>query len=625
MKVKIWLNRFILLNTNRIFKLTDVSHVENQTYTPVENYSFAIEHIGSHNYCDIEGEGIDIHKSGTQIPTLSSTSTYIIIEGTFDKQYLEDLYYLINGNIIELLENDEVLLFCYKLNCEHNRVDKTSYITYVKSISGVFNHSIGVKKLSIDLEGFISNQFNYVYIVNLERFYFVDSVEIISNDITRLHLAEDVLNTWSGLIGNQNAFVSRYENSEQVNMVDDRLPMENVKTIELLTDIDYEGNLVNCTFDFNVSDSNKHVIAITSLSTEVQGGHGTNDAPSGTNLPEIRSTLNNNEYLRFIDYDHLFYLCKAYRSDDSVSSFIESIIYFPFDVDTTFDLVWSSGTAIFVKDKFIDSSGDYVLYNSSYTPLTCYRMKTTKDGVSPYIVVADFTYSVDEDTFDQHEPYSNYEIYIPFVSWIPIQFKQFVNQNIIVYYAVDFKTGISTAYVYNVTNDYVIWSGACQLGIKLDMTTTNQIENTKQKQASDLNMILSGIGGMLAMGVGVATGNPIALSGGALAVGKAIASNVNTHNMIFERAQASLGTSENALYSPNKVVIRKTYNKKIELESEDTYEEINGLPFNNYVESIGNLTGYIEIPEIHFDPQNELIYKEEVDEIVSLLKNGVIM
>lgn len=623
MKVKIWLNRFILLDTNRIFKLTDVSNVENQTFTPVDNYSFSIEHIASHNYCDIEGEGIDIHKSGTQIPTLSTTSTYIIIEGTFDKQHIEDLYYLIKGNIIELLENDEVLLFCYKLNCEHNRVDKTSHITYVKSISGVFNHSIGVKKLSIDLEGFISNQFNYVYIVNLDRYYFVDSVEIISNDITRLHLSEDVLNTWSNLIGDQNAFISRYENSDQINMVDDRLPMENVKTIELLTDIDYEGDLVNINFDFNVAN-NKPVIAITSQSTEVFTGHGKNDAPTGTNLPEIRSTLNDQEYLRFIDFGHLYEFCHAYRSDDATSSFIESVIYFPFDCESVFNLSYTNG-AIYVKDKFIDSSGDYAPVLSGYTPLLCYYMPLAKDGASPYLIIADFTYEVDEDTFDQHEPYSNYEIYIPFVSWVSIQFKQFVNQHIIVYYAIDFKTGISTAYVYNVDHDYVIWSGTCQLGIKLDMTTTNQIENTKQKQASDLNMILSGIGGMIAMGVGAYTGNPVAFSGGVLSVGKAIASNVNTHNMIFERAQTSIGTSENALYSPNKVVIRKTYNKKIVLDSEDTYNALNGKPYNNYVESIGNYTGYIEIPEIHFDPKNSLIYTEEIDEIVSLLKSGVIM
>lgn len=623
MKVKIWLNRFILLTTNRIFKLTHVTNVENQTFTPVEDYSFTIEHGGSNNYCDIEGEGIDIHKLGTQILTLSSTSTYIIIEGTFDKQYIEDLYYLINGNIIELLENDEVLLFCYKLNCEHNRVDKTSHITYVKSISGVFNHSIGVKKLSIDLEGFISNQFNYVYIVNLDRYYFVDSVEIISNDITRLHLSEDVLNTWSTLISDQDAFISRYEYSDQINMVDDRLPMENVKTIELLTGIDYDGDLVNISFDFNVAN-NKPVIAITSQSTEVFASHGKNDKPTGTDLPEIRSTLNDQEYLRFIDFNHLYEFCHAYRSDDTISSFIESVIYFPFDCEVVFDLSYTNG-AIYVKDKFIDSSGDYAPVLSGYTPLLCYYMPLTKDGASPYLIIADFTYEVDEDTFDQHEPYSNYEIYIPFVSWVSIQFKQFVNQHVIVYYAVDFKTGISTAYVYNVTHDYVIWSGTCQIGIKIDMTTTNQIENTKQKQASDLNMILSGIGGMLAMGVGVSTGNPIALSGGALAVGKAIASNVNTHNMLFERAQTSIGTSENALYSPNKVVIRKTYNKKIDLDSEDTYNALNGKPYNNYVESIGNYTGYVEIPEIHFDPKNSLIYTEEVDEIVSLLKEGVIM
>lgn len=623
MKVKIWLNRFILLTTNRNFKLTHVSNVENQTYTPVEDYSFSIEHIASHNYCDIEGEGIDIHKSGTQILTLSTTSTYIIIEGTFDKQYLEDLYYLIKENIIELLENDEILLFCYKLNCEDTRIDKSNYITYVKSISGVFNHSISVKTLNIDLEGFISNQFNYVYIVNLNRFYFVDSVEILTSDITRLHLKEDVLYSWNTLIRSQSyAFVSRYENADVPTLVDERLPLKDNLVSEYLNLTDTTtGSKQNCTFDFNVA-SNKPNIMITSLSTEVQGGHGYAHAVSGTILPDVGSTLNNLEYVRFIEKDYLYYLNKAYISDDATSSYIQSVILLPFDATTLFNLSYNN-VAIYVKDKFIDSSGDYAPVLSSYTPLKSYASPLTIDGVSPYIIIKDFKYTKNDIKFYDYEPYSNYEIFIPFVGWVKITFEKFVNQRILVYYTIDLKTGISTAYIYNYTNDYIIWSGTCQVGVKLDLTTTNQIENTKQKQASDLNMILGSIGGALAITGGVLTGNPLLIGGGALSIGKTIASNVNTHNMIFDRAQTSFGSNTGAMYSSTSVYIRKTYHEVVSVSDNYTFKHVNGLPYNRYI-GLSSLTGYAEISEIHFNPQENEIYQDEISEIISLLQNGVI-
>ena len=549
------------------------------------------------------------------------TGNKLIVTGNFSP--LSELEYLLSHNIIRIIENYDTLISCYTLDCENNKVDKSSDINFVKYISGTFNHSIGLKNINIDIEDFNDEQFNYVYIEKLNRYYYVDSVEIISSKITRLHLKEDVLNSFVSLIQSQKAFVSRYENADNTNIVDNRLPLEDVKTIEM---IDFSnGDLVNCTFDFNIAN-NQPIIAVTSLSTKVIGRHGKIDAPSySSELPDIRSTMNNNEFLKFITFDNLQYLIFAYRSDDSVSSFIESVIYLPFNTTLAFGLEFHNSSAIFAKDKYIDNHGNYVDTTSSNTPLPCYSIPYAKDGISPYLIVADIQIDEDDLTFDKYEPYSNYEIYIPFVSWVKIDYAQFINQRIIVYYALDFKTGIGTAYIYNMTNEYIIWSGTCKMVIKLDMTTTNQIENTKQKQSNALNMTLGLMSSTLAIGVGVATANPVAIAGGVIGGGKTIANGVNANRMLFERAQSSFGTPECALYAPENVMIRKTYNKPVELDDTDTYKHINGKPYNNYIDGLGNLSGYVEIPEIHFNPQNEFIYQDEINEIVSLLKDGVIL
>ena len=515
------------------------------------------------------------------------------------------------------------LILTEKLQSLHlnNNHELDKIITYVDKLEGIFNHSIGVKNINIDVNNF-QNNFNYVWIPTLKRYYYVDSIELISATITRLHLTEDVLMSWKDLIKIQSAFVSRYEQSNNDNLVDSRLPLEDVKTIEMLSFTN--GALKNCTFDYGIGNTTP-VICVTSMSTKVQTGHGTSTPPSASGLPIVRSSLNDNEFVRFITFNKLQYLVTAYRSDDATSSFIENVIYYPFDCSTLFGLSTSSSYAIQVKDKYIDELGNYVNYNASDTPLQCYGMNVNRDGVSPYIVIADISITNNDAKFDDYEPYSNYEIYIPFVSWVKIEYKQFVNQRILVYYSVDLKTGMATAYVYNYTNKYIIWSGACQLGIKLDMTTTNQLENQRQRESSVLNTTLGLMSSTIAVGVGIATANPVAIAGGVIGGGKTIANAVNTNRMLFERAQSSFGTPECSLFAPNEVKIRRTYNQRRSLDDDSTFDELNGKPYNNYVGVLGDLHGYVEIPEIHFKPKDNVIYQDEINEIVSLLKEGVIL
>ena len=620
MKIKINLNKIVSStpSSTQQFTITNVVSTENV----VENYTsmVAIEvtRTTSTATCQIYAGGGSATKTGSDILDFSLTNDYIIVDGEIYYSSGTDLFTLLKNDYVSLDINGKTALICFKQNSDNHELNKT--LTYIDTMMGIFNHSIAIKNINIDVNNYVNN-FNYVWIPTLKRYYYVDSVELMSANITRLHLKEDVLMSWEKLIKSQSAFVSRYQSSVQTKLVDNRLPLEDTKRIVMLSFTN--GALKNCTFDYNVA-SNKPCIAVTSLSTQVQTGHGTNVAPSGSSLPSIRSTMNNNEYLRFINFDKLYYLIKAYRSDDAVASYFENVIYFPFDCTTLFGLS-EQGGAIFVRDKFVDSSGDLAPFDSSYTPLQTFTMNLQRDGVSPYIVIADISITDNDETFDKFEPYSNYEIYIPFVSWVKIEYNQFVNQRILVYYSVDFKTGMATAYVYNYSNKYIIWSGACQLGIKLDMTTTNQLENQRQKEASVLNTTLGLMSSTIAVGVGVATGNPLAIAGGVIGGGKTIANAVNQNRMLFERAQSSFGTPECSLFAPNEVKIRRTYNDKISLTSDTTYAKLNGKPYNNYVADLSSLSGYVEIPEIHFDPKNEIIYQDEINEIVSLLKDGVIL
>ena len=199
-----------------------------------------------------------------------------------------------------------------------------------------------------------------------------------------------------------------------------------------------------------------------------------------------------------------------------------------------------------------------------------------------------------------------------------------------VYYTFDFETGVSTAYIYNRTDNIIIWSGSCQIGIKLPLALTNALENTKAKQNNALNLIM----GLMSSAVGI-TGSAYEGKTGGIAsgignIGKSIVSAVNTNNMIIDRAQINFGASDNAFYAPNQVIVRQTKHEPI-LGSDDeaTFLKLNGKPYKNYVaiSSLENALNdyYFEVGEMQFDPKGNNIYSVEIDEIVALLKTGVII
>lgn len=531
---------------------------------------------------------------------------------------------LIDANLVNIDIEGLTSIILYRQNSENNVVSKN--LTYVDIFQGKFNSAIGLKDLEIDVTNFVIGT-NYAYIPTFKRYYYIESITLVSADLTRLFLREDVLMSWASLIRSQSAYITRWAGSTNKNyLVDNRRPVEDKITTEKVsvTDTPVANSFVNVTLDYSNDGMTKYPnILVTTMSTEVERlMTGKAVPPTGAGLPDITTDLNNFEWCNCISTDELFYLILAYLSSSANASFIESVIMLPFDPTTAFGLTTQSYYAIYVKDKYIDHLGRYQSATSSEPPLKCWRMDTSKEGVCPYLIIKDFTLTASNNFYDR-EPYANYELYVPFVGYVKIETSKLFGKRILVYYTMDFKTGISTAYVYNYTDQYVIWSGNCQLGIKIDMATSNKEENIKQKQANDLNMLIGTVSSALSIGVGAVTSNPVALAGGVLSFGKTLASYANANNQIFERASMSFGTSNGALHAPSECALVKLYHKPISITTA-TYERLEGYPYNSYA-SLSSLTGYVEVGDIQFKPSLNRIYQVEIAEIVALLKNGVIL
>ena len=151
--------------------------------------------------------GTSVSLNNSAILTLSQSASYISFDADINDIALFNKY--IDLGIIEFIDEDITSLIVYKQNDENDVVNKT--LTFVNILQGQFNHSLSLKNVNIDVLDY-QQDFNYVYIPKLKRYYYVDSVELISADYTRLHLREDVLMSWKDLIANQTAYINRNEN-----------------------------------------------------------------------------------------------------------------------------------------------------------------------------------------------------------------------------------------------------------------------------------------------------------------------------------------------------------------------------------------------------------------------------
>lgn len=624
--------------SNYVFDFQNITnlvnwHDEDENVTELE-----IQQVGTDLilYVFLDGSPLpdyDFTNSGIEDATESGytlTFTCDISNNDFNK-----LFELIEQHVISINVDGNTSIFAYKQNSDNNALSKN--LTLVTGFDGKFNQVVGLKNIDIDIKDY-ARDYNYIYIPILHRYYYVDSIEFISADFTRLHLKEDVLMSWKDLIKQQDAFITRMQNSRNRNLVDVRFPVEDTLKVEyvLPTPTPSAQTLVNTILDTNLG-TNEWKILVSSISANGKPESLPVPTPNGTTLPTLSSTMAQCERIGFLTHPQLESLIDACIDDDNITTFINAVVLLPFNPYYTYNSyggnAWLQGAPIQANDKFLCTDGKFhtiqEIQDHGYIAV---QASQSYLGSTPYFIVDDFTLPSTrvlgrEQSYLDYEPYTTIELYVAFVGWVKLNNSEVLGKRLIVYYTLDYKTGMGTAFIYNVTDNKLIYSTNCQFGVKLDLTTTNTTEITRQKQANELNMILGLMSSALAIGVGVATENPVAIAGGVLSAGKTIASNVNSNRMLFERAQTSFGTSEGVFHSPITFgrYLRYSYHEPIISDDNSIYAKTQGYPVNTY-QSLSTIpSGYVEVGEIHFDPQNNVIYQDEISEIVELLKNGVII
>lgn len=108
----------------------------------------------------------------------------------------------------------------FTCECEHNRINKASAIYNRHAMNGnlktntsIINPVILVKKTNPAIYNY-----NYMYIDEFKRFYFITDIVNVRNDLWEIHAHVDVLNSFKNDILKSQVIIEKSEKSNNANM-----------------------------------------------------------------------------------------------------------------------------------------------------------------------------------------------------------------------------------------------------------------------------------------------------------------------------------------------------------------------------------------------------------------------
>lgn len=135
----------------------------------------------------------------------------------------------------------------YKNTTEENAIEKI--IVDKKTIDGTLKTTIDITDFSVIFNFFEDwNNYNYVYIEKLKRYYFVESKRIVNNSLVEYDLIEDVLMSFKDLIRQQNILLTEsetaFKGSKNNYTAENKLTVANSYEMEDLFNTDKSGVLI---------------------------------------------------------------------------------------------------------------------------------------------------------------------------------------------------------------------------------------------------------------------------------------------------------------------------------------------------------------------------------------------
>lgn len=517
----------------------------------------------------------------------------------------------------------------YLNSAETHKVDKTSDLVLVAELDGTLRNNCDILSPIITLQlPFAPNsliededaelvedadgqllesetsegkvlEFNYAYIPQFHRYYFVSSIGTGANGLYVVSLSVDVLMSFKDYFLQLDAVIERNEFEYDALIDDISASYKMSDEVTFQTPANVASDPIEFNSDLSLTDYN---FVINFMSADMAYNTDKVTPPSGSNLPEISSacfTTFKTTNAMSLSTGGVMAIAEEILNDDTLNSYVKTLIAFPFEVPVKSNTTWD----VKLGNKTIHADAKY-----------------TKSVLGDYLEVLRFKFPA-ITSYDMLPPYTRYELFIPFYGYVELDAKLLSNRYLSLYYVPNYEDGSADVFLYDISEKRTIFTASCQLGVKLAFDSTNNREITDQRNAIALSTAVSVLGGVLSLGLGVGAGNPIAIAGGAMKITSSVASAINANAMLYDKAQVGFSSGTTALYTNLKPFLR--IRKKTRLvEDEQAYAHAYGKPLMQS-KLLSSLAGFTIVSSIHLT--GVPAFKAELDEIERLLKLGVLL
>lgn len=120
----------------------------------------------------------------------------------------------------------------YNMTAPHEVVDKSDYLGTATTMTGDLRDACDIINPVIDIESSSMPSFNYLYIADFNRYYYITDIVCVSRDIWRISMHCDVLMSFASEILSHSAFIDRCETDYNTLLVDGMVPAMNEFTYE---------------------------------------------------------------------------------------------------------------------------------------------------------------------------------------------------------------------------------------------------------------------------------------------------------------------------------------------------------------------------------------------------------
>lgn len=544
----------------------------------------------------------------------------------------------------------------YKLQDEINDVKKTKTLTATATydpmvVSGTLKVATSKITPSFEFANDITyfNGYNYCYIPDFNRYYFVTDVVSVRVGITAIDMRVDVLTSFltQSNISNLEGYVFRSENYGNKTFYDERVPLYYKRTIREYVPTNVTSNIVNFSFlssngevtgdginyVFELLNKDQYYTPVRNSVPTITGQTTTDLMPKTVdgyfcayNQSVVYTTTQNN----------IAQVLTKCIEDTTFKSNVKYITAYPFKPNTVGVYPTNMIDVVYGKNN------ETIDYQIGGNTLHVQALKVMSNS-TVYNVIADFILQAPTDIPENTDvdftvldrSLVSYELWLPYYGWVSIPC-EYVGHRIIVYYNINYSDGSGTVNVATFSkgsgtgigeldSNCLILSKQVQLGVKIPVDASNNTELTARKQASLLNTAV-GIGaGALVTYAGYKTGNYRTMAYGIGGIAGSLVNYANTRIQAIDRADAVVPSGDAGLYLPQQVRVRFTYNAKQTNFDRSTYKHFNGYPCNTTVK-LSLLSGYAEVDKVHLTNATEYVYDityGEEQELNNLLKNGV--